>query len=323
MLVIANVIQFWLFLVFVIPSILCSIFTIYHLLMNRTLRNALNNHVVIIILILSLIFDLTDVVWLIDYFRTGTASLSTYAFCLIWTYMDFSLFATVIILVAWASIERHILIFHKRLVATRMKRFVFHYLPMSIFTIYPLSYYFAMFYILPCNITPDYTQSRCGLAYCAFSSASNGKWNGIANNIVPIFIIVMFNLALIARIWYTKYRTGQRFQWKNYRKLAGQLLAISSIFFIFIFPPMLLYTAYSIGLPFDFATDYYIVSLFLTYFGALLVPVVCAVSLSELRTKLWNTFRIFHRPRVHMVPQILLVNHPRDNQIVRETQFGS
>ncbi|CAF0715633.1 unnamed protein product [Adineta steineri] len=292
MLVISNVIYFWLFLIFVIPSILCSIFSLYYFLVDRTLCKALNNHVVIIILFLSLIFDITDVIWLLEYFRTGVSPISTYAFCLVWVYMDFALFATVMILVAWASIERHILIFHKNLVATRKKRLIFHYLPLAIFTVYPLVYYFVMFFILPCEVPLDYSQSRCGLAYCAFSSASNGVWNGVANNMIPIFVIVIFSIALIGRVWYTKYRVGQRFQWKNYRKLTIQLLSITSIFFVFVFPAMLLYTAYSAGLSSNFAADYYIVSLFLTNFGAFLVPVVCTISSSELRTKFLDIIRI-------------------------------
>jgi uncharacterized membrane protein YfcA len=54
-------IQYWIFLVLIIPSIICSLFGIYHFLRERTLRQVLNNHIVILLLIINLFYELTDV----------------------------------------------------------------------------------------------------------------------------------------------------------------------------------------------------------------------------------------------------------------------
>lgn len=56
-----RLLRFWLLLISVILSITCSLFTLYHLLFNRTLRHALNNHRIIVLLILILIVQLIDI----------------------------------------------------------------------------------------------------------------------------------------------------------------------------------------------------------------------------------------------------------------------
>jgi hypothetical protein len=52
--------QFWIFLLLIIPSIICSLFGLYHFLMDRTLRQALNNHIIILLLCIDLFYNFTD-----------------------------------------------------------------------------------------------------------------------------------------------------------------------------------------------------------------------------------------------------------------------
>ena len=311
---ILNVVFFWLYLIFLIPSILCTIFNLYYFLVDRTLRKALNNHVIIVVLFDALLAGVTDITWLIDYYRTGSPLSSTPAFCLTWAYIDFAAFASITILVAWASIERHILIFHQYLVATRTKRFLIHYFPLIIFSIYPFIYYFVIFFIRPCEVPFNYTKARCGIGYCAFIDPSIGLYDSIANNIVPVFIIIIFSIALIGRVWYGKYRMGQRFQWKNYRKMTFQLLSISALYVVLYFPTMILYTAYIAGLSPDVGYDFYTESLNFFYFIELFIPFVCAVALPEVQAKLEKLIRIFRRPKRGVGPETLTMNRLAGNR---------
>jgi hypothetical protein len=61
--------------------------------------------------------------WLIRYYRTGTIISFTPAFCQAWVFIGSSMYISVFILMAWASIERHILIFHAKWFATKNKMF--------------------------------------------------------------------------------------------------------------------------------------------------------------------------------------------------------
>ncbi|CAF4031847.1 unnamed protein product [Adineta steineri] len=214
---IPYIIRFWLYLIFLIPSVLCALFCLYHFLIDRVLRKALNNHVVMLILVLGVFLNLTDIVWYIDFYRTGHPLSLTEAFCMTWTYIDYAVFVSITLLVAWGSIERHILIFHQNLVSTQIKRFLVHYLPLFTVTMYPFIYYIIIYFVLPCDPWIDFTTSGCGISACAYNTAFLGMWDSIAHNIVPIFIIVIFSMALFGRIWYnaadpTKFAIVERYE---------------------------------------------------------------------------------------------------------------
>ena len=156
----------WLHIIPLIPSLIVTVFVLFHLLKNRALRTALNNHVIILMLLFGLVLELTDTVWFIHFYRTGTAVSSTHEFCLAWAFIDSSLFVSISLQMSWASIERHILIFHPHWFATTTKRFLFHYLPLVIVSVWPLIFYFLMLLILPCDVPFDYNRRLCGHYAC-------------------------------------------------------------------------------------------------------------------------------------------------------------
>ena len=79
---ISSPVRFWLYLIFVIPSTLCGIFNLYYFLVKRALRQALSNHVIIIVLFLGLFYNLTDILWLIHHYRTGLSCIiNSYLLC--------------------------------------------------------------------------------------------------------------------------------------------------------------------------------------------------------------------------------------------------
>jgi undecaprenyl pyrophosphate phosphatase UppP len=80
--------RFWLLFISVIPSITCSLFVLYHLLFDQTLRHALNNHTIIVLLLLALVFQLIDVTWYLDFIRRGIVWPQTPARCLVWWLVD-------------------------------------------------------------------------------------------------------------------------------------------------------------------------------------------------------------------------------------------
>ena len=124
---IPNYIRAWLFLIPLIPSVLASIFNLYHFLKSRALRKALNNHVIILLLCCGLAEQFTDFIWYIHFYRTGTVLASTPAFCLTWVLTGPSTYIPSYLLMAWGSMERHILIFYPNWFGTSRKRFLLHY----------------------------------------------------------------------------------------------------------------------------------------------------------------------------------------------------
>ncbi len=158
----------WLYLVHLIPSVLVTIFDLYHLLTNRALRTALNNHVIILLISCGLIETLTDFVLCIYYYFNATALSSTLTFCIAWTFIGSTFLIGNFILMAWTSIERHIIIFHPNLLATKAKRFFFDYLPLTICILCSAIFYFVIFYILPCDNPFNYTKRQCSHYACVY-----------------------------------------------------------------------------------------------------------------------------------------------------------
>ncbi|CAF4163742.1 unnamed protein product, partial [Adineta steineri] len=317
------ILKFWLFIIFIIPSILCSIFYLHYFLIHRTFRQSLHNHVIILILSFGLIYMITDIIWYIHYYRTNAPLVSTPMFCQIWAYIDIAGFVSIIMLTAWASIERHILIFHPNLFSTKLKRLIFHYLPLIISSIYPLIFFFIIFFILPCDIPVDYTAETCALGFCTSTHPVLAIWDSWADNIIPIFTIVIFSIALIGRIWYSKYRMGQRFQWRNYKKMAFQLLSISFLYFFICWPSTILYTAYTFGLSYDIGSDYFINSFYFSYFITLLTPFVSIVALPELRGKFQPLLRLYRRRRPTVVPETIGMTRSKDRRTAERTGTGA
>ncbi|CAF1234448.1 unnamed protein product [Adineta steineri] len=105
--------------------------------------------------------------------------------------------------------------------------------------------------------------------------------------------------------------------------MAVQLLSISAIYIVFLFPWTILYTAYAAGLPSSIAADYYSISSYLSYFVVMLTPFVCVMSLPELRKKCTNILLFQYRPTRVVHPETLTVirlNPPRALSIMPNAQ---
>lgn len=131
---ISNPVRSWLSFGFLIPAVFVTIFVLYHLLSSRNLRKSLNNHVIILLLICGLVEMITDLSWQIHYYRTSTVLISQPAFCYIWVYLGSTLYISVYTLMAWASFERHILIFYPQIKTFVVSLFAscFMHLPSSL-----------------------------------------------------------------------------------------------------------------------------------------------------------------------------------------------
>jgi len=126
-------------------------------------------------------------------------------------------------------------------------------------------------------------------------------------------------MALLGRVWCSKYRIRQRFQWRKYRKMAVQLLLITALYFIIYFPIAILVTIYIAGVLFNGWSDFLFDGYYFCYFTILLTPFVCTVSLPELGAKLQNMTRICRRRRRTIVPEVFTMHRPKDGRAARIT----
>lgn len=280
--------RFWLLLIFDIPSIICSLFVLYHLLINQKSRYALHNHTVILLLIIALLFQLTDIPWYLDFIRKGSVSPATPARCLIWWLVDLGFYNTAALILAWTSIERHILVFHDRWILTKQKRLFVHYFPLFILISYSIIYYTYVIFFPPCQHTFIYTLPVCAASPCHLFHPILGLWEMGVHGCLSTILVAFFSLALLVRVIVHKRRRHRRFRWKVYRKMIIQLLSISALYLLLNFPIMLMSVAHLCGLPSDIGVEAQQITFFLTYWVMFLLPFVALCSLPGLRKKLYT-----------------------------------
>ena len=228
-------VQFWFYLISLIPSFICTLFVLYHLLFVRTLRRSLNNHVIIVLLFTVLFCESTMYPWMLYYFSQNNIWVRPYQFCVIWAFIDWAVYMLQLHLFAWATIERHIIIFHDKWVSTQRKRLYFHYLPVIIIFIYWFTFYSYVYFYPTCQNLHVNSNMIC-LAVCSFDIVSFHAFDTLVNNILPSLTIVISSVALLIRILRQKCRMRQQFQWRKHRKMTVQILSISSLYLLLTTP---------------------------------------------------------------------------------------
>jgi hypothetical protein len=297
----SNRIKYIIMQTFYIPSIVCSIFTLTHLLSNRKLRLTLYNHTPLVLLIIS-IFDLfLNQPFILNYLRTGRATPSTNAMCISWNFFN-ALFATAIYwTMAWSSMERHLLIFYSSLFTTYRKRILFHYVPLFTMTIiYPILANIVIILLYPCANQFNMLSLFCGYS-CALKIPSVALFFRIAHNFVPVSIVTSFTLMLIVRVIKQKRQVqNNRFNWRRHRRMIIQLLTFASLFLILTLPSFIVGIVQNCCLPTFAATLQISYFTLLIRFSTILMPFMCLSLLPEI----WTKLLLCKNTQVHSVPTV-------------------
>ncbi|CAF3209233.1 unnamed protein product [Rotaria sp. Silwood2] len=263
--------------------------------MDRFLRNSLHHHTIIAMNISASVFKLIDVRFYLNFLVMEKVWPQTPFVCLIWWLVDIGFYETCCILTAWASIERHIFVFHDQWLSTRRGRFLVHYLPLTMIIIYTTSYYTWVIFFLPCKNTFDYTLPVYSASRCFFSHPILKPWEAGVHGCFTTLVVAVFSIGLLIRVLMERRRRHREIQWRKHRKLTIQLLSISSIFFIFNLPLNLGAFIQLCGLPFSIGATLMPYFFFSTYWLIFLMPFVCLTSLPHFKGKLKRMFCISHR----------------------------
>lgn len=282
-------VRFWSYLVFDILSIICSLFALFYLLADRKLRRALHNHIIIVLLFIGLIYEVTNISWILYFNYTGVPMFSTITFYLIWVFVDYAFYSAQIALFAWATIERHILIFHNQWISTKMKRLLLHYTPIGAIPTYCFIYYCVVYFAPVCQNSFDSFIGGGIYIPCTFDRTFLGSWDLIVHQVVPTLIIVFFSVGLIVRVILQKRRLNQAVSWRKHRKMMIQLISISCVYVVFNFPWTFLVFAFQYGLPGEVAHVPLLYAGYLYYYVIFVFPFACCGSLPELRQQVINT----------------------------------
>jgi hypothetical protein len=283
----SNYIKYIIMQTFYIPSILCSIFTLSHLLANRRLRLVLHNHTSLVLLIISIFDSFLNHPFTLNYLRTGRVTPSTSAMCFSWNLFNSVLTTSNYLTMAWASVERHFLIFYSILFTTSRGRVLFHYIPLVLVAlIYPIVAYAVVIFLYPCISEFNMAVLFCGYT-CALKIPSVALFMRIGHIFVPVFIVTGSTIILIARVIKQKHRMqNNQVQRPRHCRMIIQLCTLASLFIALALPSAIVGVVQSCCLP-TFAVALQVPYFtFLVRFNTMLMPFMCLSSLPEIRSKL-------------------------------------
>ena len=302
----SSTFKFWLGFSFQVPSLLCYLIVLTHILTKKTQRQALHNHSIIVLLFIALCIVLFDYSWTIDSFRRGEVWLQAAIFCEVWWFLDYGFFNACTVVLAWASFERHILIFHTNLVATKRRRILIHYLPLISILVYLIIFYTYVIFFPPCENQYDFTLPTCGAYPCYMTINWLFMWDAAVHGVISTFLSVLFNVGLFVAILRQKCR--HRRNWRNYRKMAFQLLSISLLYISLNLPLAIIFLVQSFGYP-EWGVQIQAYLFFFTGLLQYLLPFVCLPYASDLWPKIK---RFFTRKNRRIVPVVAIARVIRE-----------
>jgi hypothetical protein len=303
-------IRFWIMLLFNTPSTICSLLLIVHIIFNRTQRNALHSHTILLILLFGLPVQLLDINFYLVFFHYGSVQPPKPIICLLWYLTDYGFYVGCTMLLAWLAIERHILIFHDRWVSNRRGRFLYHYLPLIIILAYVITYYTIVIFFLPCENTYYFSTPVCGAIPCYQHYGFLSLWGFIMNASLPVFIESIVSTALILRVQWQRRRLRQSNQWRKQRRMIIQLFLVSGLNICLNLPLYVLSLVQFCGRSSKSIIEAELYFFFLAYFVNFLFPFASLCQYPELRKKIKNQI-------VGIVKKL-----PRHTTVVRPITIG-
>ena len=283
--------SFWIIFIPFVVSLPCLILTLISYFLNRNYRTDLHNHPNLLILPITLVYELGNLLFSIHFSLTGQLLSTSIIFRTFWGFIDWTFLTLQFFLVAWATIERHILIFHSHLVSTKIKRFFVHYLPLIMIPCYCCVYYPIVIFSFNCqNVDPSVV--AISFVPCAFvEHHALYVYETLIHQIFPIFLIVIASAILLIRVILQKYRFHHKVRWRQHRRMTIQLLSISFIYLLFPTPYCIVILLNLAGVS---ISNYFqvldIVGIFV-YYAILFNPVICFASMPELHKILRKVFR--------------------------------
>jgi hypothetical protein len=205
-------------------------------------------------------------------------------------------------LMFWASFERHILVFHSNLIATKYRRLFIHYIPLVFCAFYTPMIYVYLVFFYSCGNIYDATSILCG-SICLYINAPNWLqlYDSYVDYTLPVLLIPLCSGTLLIRFINQKQRMQQSVTWRHYRKMTIQLALVSAAYIIFDIPAVIVFIIQSSGYP-TFASDIW--SPFLTRMTlvpSMIVPFATLFALPKLNDKL-RALCIWKRNRRAVIP---------------------
>jgi hypothetical protein len=212
-----------------IPALFCSIFIFYCVYRERELRR-LHNHAMLLILISCFLLLICELPITLSLLRRGSLEPQSNQLCLYWIFVNYTLEGITTLMMAFASVERFVLILSPAVITgSQRRKLFFHYISMIFCCVLVIIWYSVLVLIYPCVNTFDFTLFLCNSA-CYQSNVLIGTIDWIGSVLLPVFIVIFFNVSLLTRTVLLKRRLHLPLTWRRTRKMIIQLLTVVFMF---------------------------------------------------------------------------------------------
>ncbi|UJR19696.1 hypothetical protein I4U23_022830 [Adineta vaga] len=310
--IVLHRVKFYLLLFLQIPSILLYLLIFTFFITHRLQLKILKNQGLVLLLLVNFLVASCVLPMTIHFYHLSRVSPASAAYCTFWTFFEYTLNVSSEILMAIISVQRHIFILNGNLLHIRIKRILYHYVPLLFGVAYPTILYFSLVVIYYCDgIYWDFSLVLCGYANCYLKNDSMlATFDWALHNGIPIVIIILANLVLIIRVIHQKRRLQQVITWRKQRRMTLQLFSIASLYFIAWVPITVIAVIEHIHAS-ELAAEIqskYVVDLL--YLVCLLMPLVCIGVIPELRKWIKKLFKL-QRPPHNIVGPSHIANNVR------------
>jgi hypothetical protein len=220
-----------------LPSIVVSLHLLHCLRpVNRSNSKNIQNHFIIILLILCVIITTTEYLpFTATYLYLGHALSQTDISCKIWIFYSFTNFGILTYTILFGTIQRHLLIFKSSLFNIRKYRLWLHYIPFIMCFIYNAFLYFIFIFLIPCENAFQYEVSLCRKS-CYLQIVSLNIYDYTMNSLITSLLISIFSTGLIVRVLQQKKKMSHTIQWRKQWKLTVQLISIVILILLIHYP---------------------------------------------------------------------------------------
>lgn len=289
-----------------VPSIIVSLFIFLYFGYHRRTRINEYNQSMLFLLIINFVQVLTDLPMPINFYHfNGKVFPRTAAYCTAWVWYEFSLNTINACLMAWISIERHLLVFHPNFTraTTSCKRRLKFTVPLIICCIWGPIFYCVTVIISPmCQSEWNYEALICGIP--CYLLTNWGAFDLFFNILLSTCIIMFSNLGLCIRVAYQYLAVSGRQvrRWNRQKKLAIQLTLISLVY-LSAWVPISIAQLGQIYIDRDFLVAEYETLSFFIYIAPPLLSIIYFISMPELNEIIRKLTLQQERLRVHPFQQ--------------------
>ena len=180
------------------------------------------------------------------FLHTGTVPFPNPNFCNFWNWYQYTFVSINLLVIAFSSLERYLLVFHHRFLSNHS--ILLRQIPLLISILFPTIFYTVGIFGIPCQATYNFNAIACGsLCFTALSPIAN-----IFKNIIlvclPVIFTILISILLIIRVYIQRRKMQRQRQfWKESIQMILQLIPIIILYLIIWIPMSILFYFVTFG----------------------------------------------------------------------------